>query len=548
LRKAIAERGLQSTDTLVAIGRGKAELRELQLPPVPDDELPEMVRFQAIRSFASSGDRATVDYLVTRRSESNIEMIAAAIDPNNLTEICQTCESAELTTKRIGLRPLAAAALYLTRENHEISGDTVLIDLLSDDAEIVVARDGHVIFVRTVRMPTVEAARPKALGGELRRSLVACGSSGSLDRVVLWGLESIHLDDVKMLTEAAGTKVDVLDPFELVDVDANVRGRLPQHVGRLAPLVGLIASDDLHADRLIDFLNPRKKSEAKSNRWKHAALFGGPVAAALLIAFFGYRHLQQLDAKIQVLKDANADLQPEVDQAIERIAKTEKVDQFLDTNVNWLDELRRLAITMPASDQMIVRTVSATGDIRNGGGTMQVFGSVSDPDVIKVFEESLRDDSHRIIGDGSTYQKSEGAYDWTAREAITVAANAVRNLRYAGLAPVSQQDASADEESTASPSEPDGSTTAPSSDQPLAAAADTESAPSDSALPADVPADAGSADTGSADTGSADTGSADSLPDSSEPSSIDDDSSQPSDVDANEPPDLARQAQTEVPS
>ncbi len=443
LRAAISERGLQSTDTLVAIGRGKAELRELQLPPVPDDELPDMVRFQAIRSFASSGDRATVDYLVTRRSDSNIEMIAAAIDPDNLTKIRETCEAAELTTKRIGLRPLAAAALYLTREHHDISGDTVLIDLLSDDAEIVVARDGHVIFVRTVRMPSVEAARPKALGGELRRSLVACGSSGSLNRVVLWGLKSIHVDDVAMLTEAAGTKVDVLDPFELVDVDPKLRGKLPEHVGRLAPLVGLIATDDTHADRLIDFLNPRKKSEAKPNRLRTAAMIGGPVAAALLIAFFGYRHLQQLDAKIKEQKNVIAGLKPEVDAALERIARTEKVDQFLDINVNWLGEMRRLADIMPPSDQMIVRTISATGDIRNGGGTMQVFGSVSDPDVIKVFEESLRDPSHKVIGDGSTYQKSEGAYDWTAREAITVPADSVRNLRYAGLAPVSEDDASA---------------------------------------------------------------------------------------------------------
>ena len=69
LRKAISERGLEKTETLVAIGRGKAELRELTLPPVPEDELPDMVRFQAIRSFASSGESATVDYLVTDRKD-----------------------------------------------------------------------------------------------------------------------------------------------------------------------------------------------------------------------------------------------------------------------------------------------------------------------------------------------------------------------------------------------------------------------------------------------------------------------------------------------
>ena len=35
LREAIAERGLENSEAMIAIGRGKAELRELQLPPVP---------------------------------------------------------------------------------------------------------------------------------------------------------------------------------------------------------------------------------------------------------------------------------------------------------------------------------------------------------------------------------------------------------------------------------------------------------------------------------------------------------------------------------
>ncbi len=435
LRAAISRRGLESTETLIAIGRGQAELRELQLPPVPDEELPDMVRFQATRSFATAGDRATVDYLVTSRSDRGIEMIAAAVGPENLTKIRETCESADLTIKRIALRPLAAAALYLTTKSQGEAGDTVLIDLLADDAEIVIARDGHVIFVRTVRMPSVTSARPKVLAGELRRSLVACGSSGSLNRVVLWGLEAVHRDDLKMLAEASGRTVEVLDPFDLVDVDPKVRGDLPEHVGRLAPLVGLLASDEAHADRLIDFLNPRERIEETPNRLKNVLMIGVPIAAVLLIAFFAYHHLQQLDTKIALLKKTNAEMKPDVDEALKRIDRTEKVDQFLDADVNWLDELRRLATTMPPADQMILKTVSASGDSRNGGGTLVVSGAVTNPDVIEEFEEALRDDSHRVVGDGSTQQASADAYKWTLSESITVTPASVRNARYEGLSP-----------------------------------------------------------------------------------------------------------------
>ncbi len=110
LREAIQQRGFEKTETLVAIGRGRAELRELQLPPVSDDELPDMVRFQAIRNFASAGDSATVDFLVTKRTTESVEMIAAAVGPKDLSEIRETCESADLDIKRISLRPLACSS------------------------------------------------------------------------------------------------------------------------------------------------------------------------------------------------------------------------------------------------------------------------------------------------------------------------------------------------------------------------------------------------------------------------------------------------------
>ncbi len=433
LQAAVSRRGLQSTDALVAIGRGKAELRELQLPPVPDHELPDMVRFQAVRSFASSGDSATVDYLVTNKTDRGVELIAAAVGPDNLTEIHETCETAGLTVRRIALRPLSAAALYLIRHDSLAEGDTVLIDLLAAEAEILVTRDGKVIFVRTVRMPNSDAARPKALAGELRRSLAACGSRESLKRVVIWGLESLHRNDVEMLAEASGCQVDVLDPFSLVELSEEVRSELPEHLGRLAPLVGLIAADESHAERLIDFMNPRRRVEEKPDRIKNGLMIAAPIAAALLVAFFAYRTLQRLDAEIVALKDANAKMQPHIENAVERIEETEKVDKFLDVDVNWLDELRRLANSMPPSDQMILTSITATGDARHGGGTLDVSGSVTDPAVIEQFEESLRDESHRVVGDGSKRLNSKDAYRWTLSEKITVTPESIRNARYQGL-------------------------------------------------------------------------------------------------------------------
>ncbi len=433
LKAALDGQGMENTEALVAIGRGQAELRELQLPPVPEDELPDMVRFQASKSFATAGDNATVDYLVTSRNETGVEMIAAALGAEELQRLRGVCESGSLVAKRISIRPLSAAALYLLKQERSSANDTVLIDLLSDEAEIVVARDGRVIFVRTVRMPSAEDARGRALAGELKRSLVACGSSGTLERVVLWGRAAVHSQDVEMLVEATDSKVEVLDPFSLVDVDRNTKGNMPEHVGRLAPLVGLLVADETGADRLLDFLNPRKRVEVVESPYRKYLIAAVPVAVAALVAFFIYRQLGALDGQIEGLKMANNDKQKGVKAADVSIARTELVDKYLDGDVNWLNEIRRLASKVPESDKLIVRSVSAVSDSRNGGGTMTIEGAVTKPAVIEEFEGAIRDDFRTVQGDGASELRTSDQYRRSFTETITINPSHIRDQRYIGI-------------------------------------------------------------------------------------------------------------------
>ena len=429
--------GLSEAETLIAIGRGKAELRELQLPPVPQEELPDMVRFQSLRSFANIGDSSVVDYLITKQRDSGVEVIAAAVAPQNLDSIRQCVEKASLSLKRIALRPLAAAALYLSLQGESQSGEVALIDLLSDSAEIVIARDGKVVFVRTVRMPSSDNARGKALAGELKRSLIACGVINRLQSVVLWGTSQVHAVEIPMLEETSGCSVQIVNPFELVEVDRKTD--LPEHVGRLAPLLGLLLADEVAPDRLIDFLNPRKPEIKTESPYKKIVIAGVPVAAGVLLALSIYGQIASLDKQIAELRDSNAAMQPDIKLADESLAKTETVDAFLDGDVNWLQEIRRMAVEMPPSDQMIIRGVSAGVNARTGGGVLKIEGGAVNPAVIDEFEKALRDENHQVNGTGASEQKTEDAYRWEFSESISVTGSSIRDSRYIGI---SQQMAS----------------------------------------------------------------------------------------------------------
>ena len=432
-RKLQKRLGIENIATLVAIGRGRAELRNLQLPPVPEDELPDMVQMQAMRAFASAGDNAAIDFLITEQSNEGVNLIAAAVAPNELTEIRHTCSYAAVEVERICLRPLGAVALHqhFASSNHQTK-NLVLVDLLANDAEIVITQHGTVKSIRTVRMPS-GSSRSRLLTSEIKRSLVSCGEDACPDLLVLWGDAVVHQEDVDSLSKAFEFPVQVIDPFDWTQVDAMAKDEIPDHSGRFAPLIGLLAADLTHPERLIDFLNPRRRYEAPPNRFKKTVLAGIPIAAAALLGFFVFDQFRALDSQIESLKNENSAMQPGVDRALRSISRTEKVDNFLDGDVNWLNELKRLSEEMPSSEDLIVKSINIAADPRAGGGKLSVVGSVKHPKVIDQFENSLRDQHHRVLGDGAKEDTDSKEYRWSFAETINIDPLHVRNVRYENI-------------------------------------------------------------------------------------------------------------------
>ena len=462
LRSFISENSLQKTDVLVAVGRGKAELRELRLPIVPPEELPDMVRFQAIRSFASASDRALVDFLETGR-DGEISLIAAAMSPTDMDQLRELCQTSELNIQRAALRPLTAAPLYLKAKGSVPI--CVLIDLLTDDAEITVARDGKVIFVRTVRLPQEDEHRSNAIAAEIKRTLMACGETKHADRIIVWGTQQVHQADLDAIRTSSGCQdVQAVNPFDLVDLKMPA-DQVPAHVGRLAPLVGLLAADEGSPQSLIDFLNPRERPENKPDHVKRACMIGGPIAAVVLVGALIMLQLRSLDQQIATAETTANQLASKADEAQKRVAQTEEIDVFLDEDVHWLDEFKRIAANVPPSDQMIVSNVYASSTAK-GGGTIKFAGAVVSPDVIETMESALREANYQVQSGSSNKLPRATRYTWSFDETITIPASAVRQAREERLAAMkAAENGETADPKEASESEP-AEQTAPVTEQP----------------------------------------------------------------------------------
>ena len=177
LATALAVRGISRLDALVSVGRTNIELRQLSLPPAPDDELPDMVRFQATREFNSLQDNWPLDFMpIDEDPEQPRTVLAAAIAPELVAQIRKTCETAGLKPRRLILRACAAASLFTRLQRDGPMRVRLLADLLGDEVDLTVMIDRKVIFLRTARLPCDPLDDLDAAGvplSEIRRTMAA---------------------------------------------------------------------------------------------------------------------------------------------------------------------------------------------------------------------------------------------------------------------------------------------------------------------------------------------------------------------------------------
>ena len=145
--------------TLVGVGRDQVQMVLLSLPPAPPEELPELVRFQAEREFTTLGDDAALDYIpLSGDATTPHQVLAAALAGVGLTEVRDLCQSIGVEPERITLRATAAASFVARRLGAASSDVSLVVNRLTDEADLTVLVGDQVVLVRTVRLPDAAEA------------------------------------------------------------------------------------------------------------------------------------------------------------------------------------------------------------------------------------------------------------------------------------------------------------------------------------------------------------------------------------------------------
>ncbi|MBA4019357.1 MAG: hypothetical protein C0483_19495 [Pirellula sp.] len=415
LGDALQKRGLAKAEAIVLIGRAAVELKQLQLPPAPDAELPDMVRFLAQRELHALAAGGLLDFVPTPAGPNEPRSVmAAAVEPGPAAQVRQLIEGAGLKLRRMLLRPVAAASLTLRRVAHD-EEPRLLVDPGAEEAEVAALAGASIVLVRSARMPgDLESADyRRALATDLRRTLASVQHQLGGRRVAaieLCGGVAGRQAMAEQLAADLGVTVDVVDAWSPLPAALELDPSVSPEEGRYAALLGALADEAEGAAPKLDFLNPHRAPEPPNRRRQViVGAFCATLALALVWGFLQWK-FGRIDDEIKLTRDTANAMAPAVKAAQELERKAKDIEAWRRGNVAWLDELERLSRQAPSNKVTLLTSLRLSALPQ--GGELQLKGVATEPSVVDELEHGLRDGHHLVEGKGRRHDALNPKYPW----------------------------------------------------------------------------------------------------------------------------------------
>ncbi|NOX53862.1 MAG: hypothetical protein GXP27_05375 [Planctomycetes bacterium] len=398
LQSALAERKLGRLPAIFVVPRRDVELLDLNLPPAEDTELPALVENLAANESPALREGAAMDFAVHDDDPQQPRRVTAAILTRpHRQRIDRIAEQLKLTPRRIVLRPYASASLFL-RDHPARRTRCLLVNVIGEEADLVIVDGGLVKTTRTVRLPSVrtEASAVDQLVEEIRRTVLVAPMEDSeepgVEAVYVLGGADEHAELATRVESELGLSAEHYDVF------ANVKDAeavLQQDGSSFVPLLGAVAAEAAKTSPIVDFLNPKKPPKPPNRK-----LIAAVVAALVVTAIGGGVHYVQ--SQLAEVDEQNEQLVQRVNQLTQTLKKAQRkralylaVAAWRRSGVNWLDELRDLAMRLPPQREVVFRAITITPG-RGRAAVVTLQGVARDQAAVTRMEQALRDRFHQV--------------------------------------------------------------------------------------------------------------------------------------------------------
>ena len=415
-----------SANSLFAVGGAFAEVMYFTLPPSKDDEIPELLKNQAIRDMPNFSESYAIDFLpLGEASAAPRKVIAIAQSRTELKAIQNLGRTARCKPKKIEYRAAATAAFVLgSGLIEEDAAPTLVANLLADELDLVVLQNQKAVYLRSIKLP--EKNDPKQIEEKVFQEITrtcAVGLPGdseeSIQSVLFLAGEG---ESAALLEQLRKVSLDVrtVDPLQTARVQVSEKPRFP---GRFASLLGMLLVEASGQKPAIDLLHPKSKPQPPN--YVGVALLSLFLFGLILggLYYWNSAQLKTLTGQRDEVQKKNEELLVTFNQWAAPYQMLDNARVFDTRDVVWLDTLRDIAPHFPEQQDMMINQMEYISGPISGNtyysGLIRVSAMVRDPTVIHTLKQNLEAKGmYFVFPVTPTQNPAGGGYPWIYRFSI----------------------------------------------------------------------------------------------------------------------------------
>lgn len=409
LKEQLQRAGIASRQVAVVLPREECVIRRLDLPDAPDEELADLVRFQAATASSVPLERLLLDFLPLPRIEGTAGRVAllASVMKDRIDPLRAACEAAGLELLSLGIAPAATAELVARLEQRR--GDdphptSLCVVRQERRVELALVRGHRLVLAHSAELPgESEPQDMQRLLAEISRLLVPLkGLVGSDQLARTWVIDGTGGESLAAsIAERFGcmaTTFDPLAPSDLVSGGADLSG---PHGNYVAPVGALLAAGG-RLTEAVDFLNPRKPPVKQDRRKYRIAV---AAAVVLVLAGLGYGSIllkqSDLDRAIAGREKEIQDLDEFIKLGEPVLASAKLIDEWSAQRVDWLVQLRQFATQLPGRENVYLTDIKAAPATGDALARIQATGFAREPRYALLLYQKLSSGTYRVRPQGT---------------------------------------------------------------------------------------------------------------------------------------------------
>jgi Tfp pilus assembly PilM family ATPase len=429
LKNELARLGISARKVFVSLPREEVVVRQIDVPDVPDEELPDLVRLQAETKLSTSIDSLVLDFLPLPRIEGDASraVLLFTFDREKLNALREVVKAAGLELEQVGVSSVATAELVSRIERDQ--------NLEPDETTLTVARDGkrieislmrsrHLLFTHSTQLTGDDAQHDSRLASaEIRRALGAhsqTDAGSTVARAWVVGAENEqqtlrqtmtdHLDfevgvidplagqNVTVLQDAIGNQDKNVDPAAEAGEDVFMidEGDAVSHTPFAAPM-GLLMAAGQPMIETVDFLNPRRAIVRPDRRKQTIGLIAASVVLTVAVAYgttwWQVSSLQQEAEESSKRFDQYSEMIKSGRPTVEAV---DVIRDWEDHSDDWLARMMHVNEALPGTDRIYLQNYRFTPKAGDSAGHIHADGfAKSDDDVFELYQR-LSDLGYRV--------------------------------------------------------------------------------------------------------------------------------------------------------